>query len=503
VRIAATLFVCLALARPASAEVMTNGGPLPQMAAAPLATESLAMLPGLVEAVQHDPATRTFVHHLVECALEADQRVTLPTEPEPTTFEGAFALAPAWADGPCDEECQEWVSACMLARANAYGIPVIIHARGTHPALAASAEDLARFPVEEGAFYGNLFTDPPREYACRGAGDDALSLTFRACTLPGARCGIQVVGPCDLACEGVDPANGGAHTACRNRARPDAGAAWPEPSRRYARVVTVYLRRHTLAPAADALPCDAAPGDDAPPPERPRAPAPAAGAQCDNDDDCADGALVCDARPPGGFCTAACVPSLDRLEEQAACGGPGTTCLNASSGPYCTSTCTPGGGDCAPGQICSGFWFLQPEARPDVPGCYPYCAGDADCPPTTFCNPRHGGCGAPVDMAALPDGEPCALPAEGNGPPEVPCRGGCLRVGADPTQGICGSLWNTAVSNECPDDPAHIAPLTKAGDEIGVCVFRKCQSDEDCTAPLRCRGGRLPGQTRRCEYPPP
>lgn len=497
---ATSLLVCLLLSRAALADLWTNGGPVQQMATAPLATDALAMLPGLVEAVQFDPSTWTFVHHLVECALEADQSVTLPTEPEPTTFHGGIGLAPAWADAPCDVECQEWVSACMFARANAYGIPVIIHARGTHPALTESVDDLRRYPIEEGAFFGNMFTDPPREYACRGTGDDPLSLTFRACTLPGNRCGLQVVGPCDRACEGTDAANGDARTACHTRAR--SGDEWPAPSQRYERVVTVYLRRTTMAPAADALPCEAAPGRDAPP-ERPRAAAPAAGAQCDNDDDCADAALVCDARAPGGRCTAPCPPSLDRLEEAAACGGPGTTCLNGVGGPYCTSTCTPGGDDCARGQICTGFWFLQPQAQPDQPGCFPYCVDDADCPPTTVCNPRHGGCGAPVDLDALPDGEPCTLAAEGNFPPAVPCRGACLRVGADPTQGICASLWNTAVNPTCPDDPDHISPLTRNGDELGVCVFRACRGDDDCSAPLRCRGGALPGQPRRCEYPPP
>lgn len=479
--------------------VLLNGGPLQRIIAAPLATEALALVPELVAAVQFDPGTEKFFQYLVQCALSAEQSVVVPTEPEPTTFEGSIGLAPEWADGPCDEACQEWVSACMFARTNAYGLPAVLHGRGPHPSLGTTPEEAVDFPIEEGAFFGNLFLDPPREYACRGSGDDPLALTIRACTLPGNRCGLQVVGPCAQACEAADGSNGGAYPACRNIVRTEDG--WPEASLRYSRVVTTYLKRTSFAPAPDALPCEAAPGRALEPPPAPDPDAPVAGAPCANDADCADPGLPCDARPPGGMCTRACVPSLDRGEEAEACGGDGTTCLVTPSGPLCTRACRAGAGDCPAGRVCTGWWPIQANGTPDAAGCSPYCATDADCPPHTRCNPRHGGCGTLPDPTALADGEPCTLPPEGNGLPAVPCRGACLRVTNDPTQGICASLRDTADTPDCPDDPDHLRPLLRPGDDLGVCLFRDCATDDDCTAPLRCLGNPRLGQPRQCRYP--
>jgi len=42
---------------------------------------------------------------------------------------------------------------------------------GHHPALAVTPAEAATFPVEEGAFYGDVFTpegEPIIAYACRG-----------------------------------------------------------------------------------------------------------------------------------------------------------------------------------------------------------------------------------------------------------------------------------------------------------------------------------------------
>jgi hypothetical protein len=150
--------------------------------------------------------------------------------------------------------------------------------------------------------------------------------------------------------------------------------------------------------------------------------------------------------------------------------------------------------------MCTGSWFLQPDGRSDAPGCLSFCSSDADCPPAVHCNTRLGQCGPfiPEDERLLADGEPCTRDSFGNTPADASCRGLCVRVGPDPSQGICASLVNTAVTSTCPDE--HTRLIHPAGDELGLCVFRLCGADADCTPPLRCVGNVRLGQTPQCEY---
>ena len=39
---------------------------------------------------------------------------------------GLVGLAPGWATGPLDTAGQEWVTSCMAARLNAYGVSVML-----------------------------------------------------------------------------------------------------------------------------------------------------------------------------------------------------------------------------------------------------------------------------------------------------------------------------------------------------------------------------------------
>jgi hypothetical protein len=77
--------------------------------------------------------------------------------------------------GQCDESCQRWVSACVLARTNAYGVHVNISMRAPANAPQAIKDALAVSDVErngddagtagytlrEGAYYGNIFATTP------------------------------------------------------------------------------------------------------------------------------------------------------------------------------------------------------------------------------------------------------------------------------------------------------------------------------------------------------
>src|SRR5262249_43891385 len=135
--------------------------------------------------------------------------------------------------GQCDESCQRWVSACVLARTNAYGVPVEISMRApaTPPrapprqasqvppnqcAPPTRPDEVASYTLREGAYYGNIFAttpeacapdgtqcdagvpppdgggpnngpvvDTPSFYACAGPGSNIPEITKRFCSSQG------------------------------------------------------------------------------------------------------------------------------------------------------------------------------------------------------------------------------------------------------------------------------------------------------------------------------
>lgn len=483
--------------------ITIDNGLLGVIGAAPLSTEGLAANEAIAPQLG-DPNFHKFVSYLVQCALPEDTVVVVEGEELP----GGIGLAPEWADGPCEEACQEWISACLLSRTNTYMVTVQLYLSSDNEYMVAAdaadgEDDRYRTPEEEGAFWGNLFVEPPLEYACRGRGHDPLLGTFRVCAGPGNRCGIQDVGACGEldgdtsapsmrhACEGYDPETG-TFTRCHDRASLPGSDDFPAGTRTYERIFTTAVA-HTAFQEGYADACPSA---------EPRAPfAPddlpgTAGAICDNDDDCAaDEGFHCDARNTQGLCSQPCQDSPDPGTEEEQCGDDATCfALTIGGEGHCTAACTPRtrGGDCGTAQICTNGWLFLPSS--DEPGCRPFCSGDAECSPNAYCN-RFGGCGSPVDMDALADGEPCSFPEGSNYPDEL-CRGACIRFDSVPTRGHCASLINLAVTNDCPDSDM---PLITGGDDLALCAYERCTSNDDCTAPMECVDTPR-GQV--CDFPP-
>lgn len=244
----------------------------------------------------------------------------------------------------------------------------------------------------------------------------------------------------------------------------------------------------------------------------------AAGGPCTGMTCGASGAMGCSMIVAAGFCTAACnngAPS----SEQSQCGGPGSTCLTgvpfdleAGQG-VCTRACNPAAtseatGGCAPGNVCTGYWEQQ-SAGPDAAGCFPFCTSNSQCAgvmangtPLSTCNTRLGICTPTgVNPSLLSDGEPC------NAQTTTPvCRGICFGVNtAMPSQGICGSYINLAVTSTCPDGAA-ILPISPGNDNRAVCLFKSCTRNNDCTSPLRCVYPERDGAVRMdaipsCNFP--
>jgi hypothetical protein len=147
---------------------------------------------------------RTVYSYLVGCAVPSGVTIeanvpgaadTTPDDPftcvnGTCTFEGALGVAPDWLSHRLTNKGQEWVSACVFARCNAHDTSEAISLRGKSDALAVSDDEAALYTVEEGAFYGNLFTDdnePIAWYACEGEGQasgEFGGLVVRDCTEP-------------------------------------------------------------------------------------------------------------------------------------------------------------------------------------------------------------------------------------------------------------------------------------------------------------------------------
>jgi hypothetical protein len=150
----------------------------------PLDTEA-----GLSGALLDDPDRLATAAYVVECALPAGVTLTKTVAGVATDFEGALGLAPEWEDEACDEDCQEWVTACLLARLNVTGQTVPLWLKGDHPEL-GSGTDLA-YPIYEASFFGNLFDDT--QYMCKGPVVGPL-----LAQLEGRTCSATLGGYCDM-----------------------------------------------------------------------------------------------------------------------------------------------------------------------------------------------------------------------------------------------------------------------------------------------------------------
>jgi hypothetical protein len=113
---------------------------------------------------------RITVAYLVRCALPSTQTLTKQDQyGQSYTFQGAIGLAPQWQTGGCDNNCQQLISACMLAHVNTSGLHVPLWIVG-QPAAVGWGLDTPTYPNQEGAFFGNIFVSPPKAYYCNGSG---------------------------------------------------------------------------------------------------------------------------------------------------------------------------------------------------------------------------------------------------------------------------------------------------------------------------------------------
>ena len=154
-----------------------------------------------------DPAFVHLFSYVASCALSGDDAVVLEIDGVQHTFPGGVGLAPEWGDedGSCDADCQGWVSACLLARSNAWGESVTVSLRGEHEALRLSLWEEEEYSFEEATYFGNVFEAPARLFACLPEGEDSIP---RVCGDDLDTCPVTLAGHCEDVCEDgecVDP----------------------------------------------------------------------------------------------------------------------------------------------------------------------------------------------------------------------------------------------------------------------------------------------------------
>lgn len=161
---------------------------------------------------------RDVVRYLVQCALPEGSSVTLSDANGTYTFDGAIGLAPGWTTSAPSASEKRWVSACLLARTNAYGVSVAVSLRGPNAALTVDSTEASAYSLREGAFWGDVFGEEFDANACPGPlklADSQLStLPLRACAVSAdgvtTTCGHDYAGACATACSDAS----GNYTSC-------------------------------------------------------------------------------------------------------------------------------------------------------------------------------------------------------------------------------------------------------------------------------------------------
>jgi hypothetical protein len=197
-----------------------------------------AALTGAARAALQDPGTngnlsRELLRYVVSCALRPNQTFSFSWTDasgavRSEVYPGGLGIADWWVYGPLTDPLpQRYISACLAARTNWYGVSVQISLRASQTSLASSVPERDSYKVREGAFWGNLFSGMPYLRACYSPAGAARARELqRDCAaghlsvdpVSGAStaqaCGaIAIAGSCDMLCNSVS-SDGGFYSGC-------------------------------------------------------------------------------------------------------------------------------------------------------------------------------------------------------------------------------------------------------------------------------------------------
>ncbi|WP_437593714.1 hypothetical protein [Sorangium sp. So ce1000] len=185
-----------------------------------------------------DPAARTVLRYIAGCALPSGDGLTIAVDGDELSFPGELGLAASWGEegGACDDACRSWVSGCVIARLNYFGHRVSISVRGDRAELRADKVERAAYPTREATYYGDIFAQQGRYFACLPP--EGSSLT-RACGPSLETCAILVAGSCDSLCD--EPNSDGSFPNCRGKVPTRTGKLVVEKTP-HPGAVTVFVR---------------------------------------------------------------------------------------------------------------------------------------------------------------------------------------------------------------------------------------------------------------------
>ncbi|WP_437520606.1 hypothetical protein WME79_27285 [Sorangium sp. So ce726] len=185
-----------------------------------------------------DPLARELLKYVVSCALPRGAHLDVNIDGVVHGFDGELGLHKNWGDmgGSCDNACKTWVSACVLSRINHLGIATPISMRGNKSELSSDWAERMAYPRREGAYYGNIFANPPIYYACLSPEQNSIE---RVCGPSLDDCALTVVGTCRDACD--IPQGDGSYPNCRDHVRNWCGS-FPSGTIAYSSSVTIFLK---------------------------------------------------------------------------------------------------------------------------------------------------------------------------------------------------------------------------------------------------------------------
>ncbi|QSQ22120.1 hypothetical protein JY651_44470 [Pyxidicoccus parkwayensis] len=175
----------------------TNKQALDALTTGPLNSKAFATDARLKYQLEHPSAYRV-MKYLVGCALGPGQMVEwVNRSGVGTKFEGEAGLCREWEKGAPSPECLGYVSACLLARNNAFGVEVELSMRGE------DSRDAKRFnPSGNSVEWSPLFLPCPSGGMGLGAECGWLGESVGTCT-PGYEVTVAAGAPLDqVACTG-------------------------------------------------------------------------------------------------------------------------------------------------------------------------------------------------------------------------------------------------------------------------------------------------------------
>jgi hypothetical protein len=181
---------------------------------------------------------RDIVKYMVKCAYP--QGHTLNTHDQngvPYSYDGYIGIAPEAENGPCGLDCQEKISACLLAHVNNSGQHIGIWLVGPDPGVGWGGS--TDYPYQEGAFFGNLIVSPWDGSYCAGSMMSAGEVPGR---LGSPLTSSVYVDPYGMSGSGGVPCAGYCQTQSEGYINcPDPAATYPYTTgHKWSHVVTVW-----------------------------------------------------------------------------------------------------------------------------------------------------------------------------------------------------------------------------------------------------------------------